>query len=384
MTNNAYLRLRSQCINKKFGVETPGHRGIAVMSGTLACFLCLAGCGRVYQVDQGGQILKPQVVTERVRNDSDDPAIWVHPGDPSKSLIIGTDKHEDGALYVFGLDGRIITDKTVSGLKRPNNVDVEYGLMLKGAATDVAVATERYTGKIRAYSLPGMLEIDNGGIPVFEGEAQRYPMGIALYKRPADAAIFAIVGRKSGPTRGGYLWQYRLEDDGSGKVKATKVREFGTWSGRKEIEAIAVDDPLGYVYYSDEGFGIRKYSADPDAPDANVELAVFGTTGFAEDQEGICVYQVTDTTGYILASDQSANRFHIFTREGEPGRPHSHRLLKTIRVAANQCDGSEVASVPLTERFPAGLLVAMSDDGTFHFYSWKDIADGNLVASRKE
>jgi 3-phytase len=229
-----------------------------------------------------------------------------------------------------------------------------------------------------------MLEIDNGGIPVFEGQAQRDAMGIALYKRPADAAIFAIVGRKSGPTSGGYLWQYRLEDDGSGRVKATKVREFGAWSGRKEIEAIAVDDPLGYVYYSDEAFGIRKYRADPDAPDANVELAVFGTTGFAEDQEGICVYQVTDSTGYLLVSDQSANRFHIFTREGEPGQPHSHRLVKTIRVSASDCDGAEVASIPLTEKFPAGLLVAMSDDGTFHFYSWKDIADGNLVVSRKE
>jgi 3-phytase len=383
MAINNYLRLRIQDSSKRSRAQTRRHPKIAATTVTLACFFCLAGCGHVNQVDRG-QTLTPGIVTERVRNDSDDPAIWVHPGDPSKSLIIGTDKHEDGALYVFGLDGRIIAQKTVTGLKRPNNVDVEYGLMLKGVPTDVAVTTERYTSKIRAYSLPDMIEIDNGGIPVFAGEAQRDPMGIALYKRPADAAIFAIVGRKSGPTSGGYLWQYRLEDDGLGKVKATKVREFGTWSGRKEIEAIAVDDPLGYVYYSDEGFGIRKYRADPDAPDANVELAVFGTTGFAEDQEGICVYQTTDTTGYILVSDQSANRFHIFTREGEPGQPHSHRLLKTIRVTANQCDGAEVASVPLTEKFPAGLLVAMSDDGTFHFYSWKDIADGNLVVSRKE
>ena len=42
---------------------------------------------------------------------------------------------------------------------------------------------------------------------------------------------------------------------------------------------VAVDDALGFVYYSDERFGIRKYRADPDAPDAATELASFGTDG---------------------------------------------------------------------------------------------------------
>jgi len=56
----------------------------------------------------------------------------VNPSDPSKSLILGTDKDLDGALYVFDLEGKIQEDKTVRGLKRPNNVDIEYGLKLKG------------------------------------------------------------------------------------------------------------------------------------------------------------------------------------------------------------------------------------------------------------
>ena len=63
-------------------------------------------------------------------------------------------------------------------------------------------------------------------------------MGISLYKRPQDQAIFAIVGRKTG-AGDGYLWQYRLSDNGAGKVMATKVREFGRFSGKTEIEDIA-------------------------------------------------------------------------------------------------------------------------------------------------
>ena len=322
--------------------------------------------------------LTPIVITEQVKYDTDDPAIWIHPQDPSMSLIIGTDKEEDGALFVFTLDGKIDEKKTVRGLRRPNNVDVEYGLILNGTATDIAVTTERLENKIRIFSLPEMKPIDNGGIEVFTDEDLRLPMGVALYKRPSDGFIYAIVGRKEGPTDGTYLWQYLLDDDGSGNVKATKIREFGKWSGVKEIEAIAVDDALGYVYYSDENVEIRKYYADPDAENANKELALFGDVGFTEDQEGISIYQVTDSTGYILVSDQQANNFNIYKREGEPGNPHHHLLVKVIHVSTNESDGSEITNISLNDKFPGGMFVAMSDDKTFHLYSWKDIAGEDL------
>lgn len=323
--------------------------------------------------------IKPLVITEPTARDTDDPAIWLHPTDRSKSLVIGTDKDADGALYVFDLAGKIIEEKTIRNLKRPNNVDIEYGLIINGIPTDIAVTTERLTNKLRVFNLPEMQPVDNGGIEVFEDQNQRAPMGIALYKRPSDNTIFSIVSRKEGPTDGSYLWQYRLEDDGMGNVKGTKVREFGIWSGKKEIEAISVDDLLGYVYYSDERFGVRKYYADPDMPDANVELAVFGTEGFLEDQEGISIYQVNDGTGYILVSDQSANEFHIFKREGEPDNPHMHNLVKIVKVSTNNSDGSEVTNAALNNTFPVGMFVAMSDNKTFQYYSWADIAGDDLV-----
>lgn len=325
------------------------------------------------------QGIAPVVITEPVKHDSDDPAIWINPEDPAKSLFIGTDKDVDGALYVFDLDGKVIEEKTVRNVKRPNNVDIEYGLLLNGEPTDIAVTTERYENRLRIFSLPDMQPVDNGGIQVFEGEELRAPMGIALYKRPSDSTIFAIVGRKEGPTDGRYLWQYLLEDDGTGNVKATKVREFGKYSGVKEIEAIAVDDALGYVYYSDENIGIRKYHADPDHADAAKELALFGTEGFAEDHEGISIYQVNDGTGYILVSDQQANKFRIFKREGEPDNPHNHVLVKVVDVSTSESDGSDVTNVALNANFPQGMFVAMSDNKTFHYYSWKDIAGDDLV-----
>lgn len=323
-------------------------------------------------------VIKPVVVTDTVRWDTDDPAIWINPDDPLKSLVIGTDKDSDGALYVFDLEGRVIEEKTVRNLKRPNNVDVEYGLILNGRPVDIAVTTEREANKIRVYRLPEMTAIDNGGIDVFEGEAERAPMGISMYKRGKDGAVFAIVGRKSGPLEG-YLWQYLLQDDGKGSVKGTKVRAFGLYSGKKEIESIAVDDKLGYVYYSDEQNCIRKYLADPDMPDAGKQLGTISTAGYLEDNEGISIYEVNDGTGYILVSDQSANKFHIYKREGEPGNPHEHKEVKVVDVSTTNSDGSDVTNIPLGPKFPAGMFVAMADDKTFQYYSWADIAGRDLM-----
>lgn len=323
--------------------------------------------------------IKPVFVTDTVVFDTDDPAVWINPEDPTKSLIIGTDKDSAGGLYVFDLKGKMIPEKTVKGIQRPNNVDIAYGLSINGKTVDIAVTTERNRHQLRVFSLPDMKPIDGGGLPMFEGDtAENYRdlMGIALYKRPSDGKIFAIVGRKSGPTNGEYLAQYELKDDGKGEVKAELVRKFGNYSGKKEIEAIAVDNELGFVYYSDENHGIRKYYADPEK--GNEELAVFGTTGFADDHEGISFYKLNQTEGYILVSDQQRNSFHVFPREGFGGNPHNHPLLKVVKASTDESDGSETVSIAIPGLFPKGFFVAMSTNKTFHIYKWEDIAGKEL------
>ncbi|HEY5745016.1 MAG TPA: phytase [Chryseolinea sp.] len=327
-------------------------------------------------------VVKPVVVTEPVQFDSDDPAIWINSADTAKSLIVGTNKDDNGSLYVFDLTGKILPEKTVA-LKRPNNVDIEYGLSLKNQQTDIAVVTERLTYKLRIFSLPDVKPVDNGGIEVFEGETGdgfRELMGIALYKNQADGKIYAIVGRKNGPHEGGYLWQYLLKDNGRGQVKATLVRKFGKYSGKKEIESIAVDDELGYVYYSDEGVGVHKYYADPARGDE--ELALFATTNFAADHEGISIYKINDGTGYILVSDQGANHFNVYPREGSAKGPHDHPLIKIIPTSTLESDGSEVTSVSFPGKFKSGLFVGMSTDKTFQLYRWEDLAGKDLAIAR--
>jgi 3-phytase len=341
-----------------------------LLSTLLYAALITGGCNQ--QPENRDTAVKPLYTTDPVQFDSDDPAIWVNPKDPGQSLVIGTDKDENGALYVFDLKGKSIPEKTVHGLKRPNNVDIAYGLTLGGKKLDIAVTTERMTHKLRIYSLPDMTPIDNGGISVYEGETGtmfRDLMGIALYTT-ASGDIYAITGRKTGPADN-YLWQYLLEDDGTGKLKATLKRKFGKYSGKKEIEAIAVDNEMGYIYYSDEQFGVRKYYADPKK--GNEELAVFAKAGYTEDNEGISLYKTSDSTGYIVVSDQSANHFKVYSREGIKNA-NDHALITSIPTSTNQSDGSDIYSKHLNDDFKHGIFVAMSDNKTFQYYRWEDLA----------
>ncbi len=324
--------------------------------------------------------------TAQLSNDPDDPAIWVHPTDPGRSLIFGTMKvaAPAGAIVAFGMDGQI--RQVITGVDRPNNIDVEYGLQLGGRRMDVAVATERLARRLRVFHInpPDGQLIDLGGAPVLEGQAGEAgaPMGVALYRRARDGAVFAIVSPKEGP-RQHYLWQYRLVDAGGGRVGARFVRRFGNFSAttvrpENEIESVAVDDALGYVYYSDEADGIHKWHADPDHADASRELAHFARSGFRGDREGIAIYAFPDGTGYIVGTDQldENSEYHLYPREGEPGNPHAHsREIAILRGGADATDGIEISSSPLGPGLPNGALVVMnSGPRNFLVFRWQDVA----------
>jgi 3-phytase len=310
----------------------------------------------------------------------------VHPTDPGRSLILGTMKvaAPAGAIVAFGMDGQV--RQVISGLDRPNNIDVEYGVQLGGRRLDVAVGTERLARRLRIFRIDpaeGRL-VDLGGVPVLEGQEGEAgaPMGLALYQRARDGAVFVIVSPKEGP-RQNYLWQYRLVDSGGGRIGARFVRRFGNFSAttvreENEIESVAVDDALGYVYYSDEADGIHKWHADPDHPDAGRELAHFARSGFRGDREGIAIYALPDGTGYIVGTDQldEDSEYHVYAREGAPGNPHDHsREIAVLRGGADATDGIEISSSPLGPGLPSGALVAMnSATRNFLVFRWQDIA----------
>ena len=86
-------------MEKKKSIKTQIAKSILLLT---VFTLLITGCQK--QIQTGA--IKPAVVTEKVKWDTDDPAIWINKTDPSKSWILGTDKDDDGAIYVY--DGTLI------------------------------------------------------------------------------------------------------------------------------------------------------------------------------------------------------------------------------------------------------------------------------------
>jgi 3-phytase len=322
---------------------------------------------------QSVPLVPPALFTDAVADDADDPAIWVNAKSPKRSMIYGTNKIKapGGAIAVFDLKGKL--QQTIANVDRPNNIDVEYGLVTPTGTIDIAVATERNAHRLRVFAIhpkTGLLSDISGDTTVLaglNGEASE-PMGIGLYRRHRDRAIFAIVSPKTGRLTN-YLHQYRLTfNPTTGKVDAAPVRSFGAYSAKKEIESVAVDDELGFVYYSDERFGTRRYYADPKA--GNQELALFNQEGFEADHEGIALWTRPGGKGYLICTDQIAGDsiYHLYDRR-------TLIPLGKFRGEVDETDGLDATSADLGRDFPQGLVIAMNSKGrNFAVWDWRKIA----------
>jgi len=335
---------------------------------------CSRNCfGQSLINNQAISVIQETIATQPVQTDPDDPAIWIHPSQPELSLLIGTDKIANiGGLYVFDLNGTII--QRIPNMDRPNNVDVEYGFQINQTySIDLVVLTERQQRRLRIFSVNAntrqLDEFIGGNTNVFINSTgdEAAPMGIGLYKQVNGGKIYAIVSRKSGPSRG-YVGQYELIWNGQ-SIDLKFIRYFGDFHGL-EIESIFVDDQLGFVYYSDEGYGIRKYNIDPTTNQTE-QIGFINTINLWQgDSEGIAVYATSNTSGYLIVTDQIANgsKFHIFERQG------NNAYVNSIQTRADSTDGIEATNRPLNDNFPNGLLIVMNEIGkNFLIYDWRNI-----------
>lgn len=342
---------------------------------TMLFFTFLTVLGMVGSAFSQSVVVEPVVSTSRTEGNADDPAIWINPTDPSRSVIIGTDKA--AGIYVWDMNGNEL--QHIPQGTRTNNVDTRYGIQLGGESVDIVAANLRAAGKLAVfkvnpnYSGSDVL-IQIAGKDSENNDIQSDSYGFGLYRRPSDGALFVF----ERPKGGGEIRQYRIEDDGTGNgVKVTPVRDLNYNGGT--AEGFVADDELGFVYIAEEGEGIHKFYADPDM--GSDELALFATgDGISGDREGLALYACSDGTGYLILSSQGNSTFKVYERQG------NNRFVKTIEPKDPQgngglgTDGLDVTASAAPPNFPNGFLVAHDDGASrYYIYDWAQVAQNDMT-----
>ncbi|MFC7406335.1 phytase [Georgenia alba] len=349
----------------------------------------------------------------------DDPAIWVHPHDSARSIVVATAK--EGGLRVYDLASRELQSLRADPAPRAdgvdgryNNVDIAYGLELGGETVDVAVVSDRYNDQLRFFVIDpagarAETPLTEVTAPELEFlfspdrttvEEERTAYGVAVWQ-PGDGETYAVVTQE-GDTR---IATVRLTPGADGTVGYTDLRhlrmpgEFplpdgSTWVPCEEpgagpqLEGVAVDQRTGTLYAAQEDVGLWRLPLplgsgepvlldrvedfgihdvyDPETEECeprDPEAPGLGGGNLTADAEGVDIYYGPGRTGYVLVSSQGDDRFAVYATTGR------NRSLGTFQVrgdGVDDVDGSDGLAV--TNRpvgpYEDGLLVTHDEPET--------------------
>jgi len=342
--------------------------------------------------------------------DADDPAIYLHPTDASKSFVIGSVKN--GGLRVYDLGGNLIQTIAPASV-RYNNVDVLYGFELNGQMVDLAVVSDRQNDKVVFFQIDPdgtdgnfLTDVTAPSSTIFQAAPYEPPYsvstrsayGIAAYSSPVTGDDYVFVNRRET----GDMAQLKLVDAGNGRVGVERIRNFtvpipagAPADTDPQLEGMVVDKETGILYVGQENVGIWKYGAEPGSSNSGILIDTVKELGgkhLTADVEGLTIYYGANGTGYLLASSQGDSTFAVYARD-------TNEFLGRFAVGNNgsidgvqESDGADVISVPLGPNFPFGLFVThdgsndpavlVEDEGelenistNFKFVPWENIAN---------
>jgi 3-phytase/alkaline phosphatase D len=342
--------------------------------------------------------------TGAIAGDADDPAIYVHPTDSSKSLVISSLK--DGGLATYNLKGQLLQSILPAdfGDIRYNNVDLVYGFKLEDQSIDLAVASDRENDTLAIFQIDPTtrqltdITADNITESIFgvdDGEQTAY--GLATYTSPVTGTPYIFVSQRAG----NQVAQLELVANEAGQVDVRLVRTLtvpipaGGELEDTQVEGMVADRELGFLYVGQEKGGIYKFAAEPNGGDRGMLIEAVKPDGshLEADVEGLTIYYAEDGRGYLLASSQGDSTFAAYDRAG------SNQFLGSFVVgesgsidAVEESDGADVINVPLGSQFPSGLMVVQDganqpqvvaqDDqelenisANFKFVPWENVAN---------
>lgn len=339
----------------------------------LVCILGLVACApSVPNSRQGVPAVTADMQTVPVAGQedaADDPAVWIHPLDASRSLIVGTDKNRGvGGLYAYGLDGKIRFSVTDPAL---NNVDIRQGVELAGYRFDLAGATRRTDSTLALYAVDSTAFRRIEGIPVRLDDPYGFCLGL---DRKAGKAYAFNVGKN------GIVTQFELQADSLGLLSGKMVKRYRFAS---QGEGCVADDDRGVLWVGEEDRGLWKFRFHDPLDSTGVLVDSVAGGHLRDDVEGIALYVSGKGSGYVIVSSQGDNSFAVYDRE----IPHAYRGSFIVHAnqamdigAVDETDGIEVVAAPLGEQYPEGAFIAQDGHNrpanqNFKLVDWRKIRD---------
>ncbi len=327
---------------------------------------------------------------------ADDTALWLHPTDPTRSIILGSNKTGStyGEIYGFALNGGRWDSAGSWGTtnwfdqgKKLNEVDLSYNFQAGGERWDIVAAANRTDDQIDFFRVTtdpagdfsGLASIGNISTSVLGGDN---PYGITLFHSSSLDKHYALASSKDGTVA---QWELGYN---AGVITGSKVWEAEV--STSEVEGMVADDVHEVIYISGENTSLYRYQTSGGVIQDAGRVTVDSVSGpnLTADIEGLAIYYGSDGSGYLIASSQGSDQFAVYDRQYAGSAANNHLFNFTIDENAgaeidgvSDTDGIDVTNANLGGQFASGVFFAHDNSNSGHsisnikLVSWADVAD---------
>ena len=291
-----------------------------------------------------------------------DPALWIHPTDPTKSIIIGAN---DTQLSTYDVNGAVLAAGTATAAASFTGVDTRDALVTavgNGVAHFYGINPDNGELTDKTGALAGSPATPNGiNVPKHGGSVSK----VCMYKSPVSNKLYAFVMQTNGITQ-----QVELVDN-AGKIDVGLVRgQGGEWDIAPTTPAVAgcvVDDEAKTLYVSERDGGIWKFGAEPTDPMTGTQIDKLAPEGnLQKATKGLALVRTGAGAGYLVAStfdsasvDNTTDAtFNVYDRAA------GNAFIRTFKVTAgavdncHESDGIDAAAAAnMATGFAQGMFV---------------------------
>tara|TARA_B100000378_G_scaffold152949_1_gene123337 strand:+ start:3698 stop:4735 length:1038 start_codon:yes stop_codon:yes gene_type:complete len=291
---------------------------------------------------------------------ADDPAIWRNPTDPSKSLIVSTDKK--GGLYVYNLMGEQVSFMEAPGL---NNVD----LVDMGEAGILVLASDR-RDRAAAHIQLAMLDTSTGKLiakdRVSVGPGEGYGICTGPLTRAGTLDVYSA-------PKEGVIYRTRLTFGANGETADTVTLA----TVPSQPEGCVVDPRTGMLYVGEEAAGIWAI----DTTTGTKKLVARTNTGMlVPDVEGLALAPEGEDGGYLVASSQGDNAYAVY-RLPDMAPLGRFRIAQGAFGSTEETDGIELDNRSFGPDYPQGLFIAQDGINPPHAQNFKLVSWGAILSA---